>query len=285
MTSNYSAAYLVLLYRKEVNASETLNSIKQLSLKGNNSLLVIWNNGPKPLIAHDVKEFEQLGFDVIIKETVENESLSKVYNRFIDDVNSDKYIILDDDSCLNQQYIDEVYALTGDDLGVPLILSNKKLTGPRLNRKLCNKNSRVNDKDKFFAIGSGLVIGADTAAKMKSDHQQVFDERFYFYGVDSTFFFRVKQSGLSQKITIITGFEHSFSHLLKESYTVTEFRLKELSYDIGLRLRYYKPLRTGIFLLLKESVSSVVKSLRNKKQKIAIKHLLTAYLSGKHYRS
>ncbi|WP_372930522.1 hypothetical protein [Shewanella putrefaciens] len=284
MTSNYSAAYLVLLYRKEVNASETLNSIKLLSLKNNNYLLVIWNNGPKPLIAHDIKEFEQLGFDVVIKETVENESLSKVYNHFIDNFYSNKYIILDDDSCLNQEYFNEVFDLKKNEIGVPLIFSNGKLTGPKLNRKLCQKGHLITEKDKFIGIGSGLVIGQDIVEKLKRDHRQVFDERFYFYGVDTTFFFRVKQSLLSERMKVISGFEHSLSKLKKESEPVTDFRLKEMSYDIGLRLRYYKPVFSGFILLIKESISSLVKLLCKKKPKVEVKHLLNAYLSGKHYR-
>lgn len=284
MKSSYSAAFMVLLYGKETVDSETLNSIESLSLNNENHLLVIWNNGPKSLMNHDVEAFERIGFDVEMRETVNNESLSKIYNSFIDDFNSDKYIILDDDSCLNQKYFNKIFDLNTDEIGVPLILSNGIPNGPKLNRKLCCETDQVSDKDKFIGIGSGLVIGQKIVAKIKRDHQTVFDERFYFYGVDTTFFFRVKLSLLSRKIKIIPGFEHSLSKLMKESEPVTEFRLKEMSYDIGLRLRYYKPRFSGLFLLLKESISSTIKLLFNKKSKIIVKYLLKAYVSGKHYR-
>ena len=282
MKQSYSSAFLVLLYGKEIIDSETLNSIKSLTI--GNSLLVIWNNGPELLNSNDVIEFEQAGFDVKIIETIENLSISCIYNRFIKSYESDRYILLDDDSCLNQHYLNDALAIDEDHIGVPMIYSNKVLTGPKLNRKLCGKGDSITDKDKFFGIGSGLVIGKHIAEKMKHDHQQIFDERFYFYGVDSTFFFRVKMSCLSANMRIISGFEHSLSKLKKESLPVTEFRLKEMSYDIGLRLRYYKSFGTGFFLLLKESFSSAVNKIANKKRKLGVRYLWDAFLNGKHYR-
>ncbi|MGI2258572.1 hypothetical protein [Shewanella sp. GXUN23E] len=274
-----------MLYGKELADSETLNSLKALSLNGTDCLLVIWNNGPAQLKAREVDTFEQLGFDVAICETTENQSLSKIYNRFIDEFHSDKYVVLDDDSQLNQAYLQAVFQLTENEIGVPQIFSNHKLTGPKRNRKLCAVGDTVTDADKFFGIGSGLVIGKTSATRMKDDHGTVFDERFYFYGVDSTFFFRVKMSQISDRLRIISGFEHSLSKLKKESEPVTEFRLKEMSYDIGLRLRYYKPLVTGFFLVVKESLSCGLKKLRNKKPKVLTGHLLKAYFGGKHYRA
>lgn len=285
MSKHYSAAFLVLLYGKELADSETLNSLKALSLNSTDCLLVIWNNGLAQLQERNTESFEQLGFDTFTCETIENQSLSQIYNRFMSDFSSDKYIVLDDDSELNQDYLECAFSLTDSDIGVPQIFSNRKMTGPKRNRKLCVLDETVSDTDKFFGIGSGLVIGHKVAEKMKRDHGSVFDERFYFYGVDSTFFLRVKMSRLSSQIHVIIGFEHSLSKLKTESAPVTEFRLKEMSYDIGLRLRYYKPLVTGFFLVLKESMSSVLKKLRNKKPKVTVGHLLKAYFGGKHYRA
>ncbi|MCF1428878.1 MAG: hypothetical protein LPH19_13290, partial [Shewanella sp.] len=137
MSKRYSAAFLVLLYGKEAESSETLNSLKSLALQEQDCLLVIWNNGPKPLQERDLTEFEQLGVDVTICESIENRSLSKIYNQFIAEFKSEKYIVLDDDSQLNQEYLQAVFELKPDEVGVPQIFSNQKLTGPKRNRKLC----------------------------------------------------------------------------------------------------------------------------------------------------
>lgn len=131
MENNYSAAFLVLLYGKEISASETLNSIRKQKVPVGNNLLVIWNNGPELLQERHVSDFELLGFDVVIRETITNESLSKIYNQFITNYASDKYIILDDDSQLNQNYIDRAFNLTTKDIGVPQIFSGDKQTFPK----------------------------------------------------------------------------------------------------------------------------------------------------------
>lgn len=285
MIYRYSAAFMVLLYGKEIADSETLNSIKNIRLNNERFLLVIWNNGPKSIDCDNLDGFYKLGFDITIKESLENQSLAKIYNQFISEINSEKYIVLDDDSKLNQGYIDQVFRLNSTQIGVPLITCNNKLVGPKLNDRLCDLKSHVCNKDKFFAIGSGLVLGHKIAKKMQIDLGQIFDERFYFYGVDATFFFRVKKIKLNKNIKIISGFEHSLSYLKKESDITTSFRLKEMSYDLGLRLRFYKPIYASVFKVLGESVSSIIKKFRKERQKSEAKYLLKAFFTGKHYRS
>lgn len=284
MKYEYSAAFLVLLYGKTVFDSETLNSIKTLSINNEKALLVIWNNGPKSIKNNNIDDLKKLGFDVVIRETLDNQSLAKIYNQFIDEFDCEKYVVLDDDSWLNQEYFDQVFSLYENAVGVPLIYCDTKLAGPKLNRKLCNIDSKITDKDRFFAIGSGLAIGNKIVKEMKAILGQVFDERFYFYGVDSTFFFRLKMCKLREQIKIISGFEHSLSCRKKESDTVTEFRLKEMSYDIGLRLRYYKPLYSALFQVFRDAISSAIKKVLHKRRKVAAGDLLKAYFSGKHYR-
>lgn len=284
MSKKYSIAFLVLLYNKEISESETLTSFNSLNLQNEQALLLIWNNGPNSISEKNVRNFDKKELTVNIIETIGNESLSKIYNQFINDVDANKYVILDDDSSLNQNFLNAAIELTDGEIGVPLIYSNQKLTGPKLNRKLCSIDDSISNKDKFFGIGSGLVIGRRIVNQMEIDYNRVFDDRFYFYGVDSTFFFRLKQSNLNNYIKIIPGFEHSLSKLKKEAEPISEFRLKEMSYDIGLRLRYYKPMFTGIFLMIKESLTNGIKKLQHKKQKVSVRHLIRAFFIGKHYR-
>ncbi|WP_413691538.1 hypothetical protein [Psychromonas sp. KJ10-2] len=111
---------------------------------------------------------------------------------------------------------------------------------PKIQNKPYYSGVNITRKSKVVSIGSGLVIGRDVAAFVKKIYGDIFDERFYLYGVDTTFFLRVFNSNLSNRINIISGFQHSLSRLQKESNEVKKFRCIERSYDKGLTIRFYK---------------------------------------------
>ena len=101
----FDTAILVLLYNKEIEKSNTINSLVTSNCLFENSKILIWNNGPNSIKEDGVIPLLDLGYEVEIKETLNNESLSVIYNEFIDSIKSDKYIILDDDSALSSDFI------------------------------------------------------------------------------------------------------------------------------------------------------------------------------------
>jgi hypothetical protein len=279
----YNVTFLVLLYNNEIATSTTLNTLLNSKIEYHNCKLVIWNNGPRSLNCIDTMSFRGIGLDVDIQETINNESLAKIYNKFIKLVKSHKYVILDDDSHLNKNYLELTLNATESELCVPIITNKNKIEGPECNGIIVSQIKKFNVDDKLMAIGSGMVIGNKVVSDIAAVYDSTFDERFYLYGVDYTFCHRVNQIS-SIDIRIIQGFEHSLSRLADEASLVTEFRLKERSYDQGLRLRYYNPWRRSLHLAIHLLVDHLVKKLKKKKKSILLVDFLTAFIKGKHYR-
>ncbi|MDB4151158.1 hypothetical protein N9740_06640 [Pseudomonadales bacterium] len=280
----FETAILVLLYNKEIKDSNTLNSLTELKDQYHNAKLIIWNNGPSPLNNVDCQDFKDLGYDVSIEETINNESLAVIYNKFLVMERAKKYVLLDDDSVLNATYILASSNCTGTDVGMPIITTLGSIQSPRIDDKPYSPEIELDDNCKIITIGSGLVIGVDIVNKLKDNYDGVFDERFYLYGVDSTFCLRLFYSKLNDKIKVISGFSHSLSRLEKESIKQTKFRQLERSYDLGLTLRHYSSLPYAIITLLLIIIGSFKRMIFRKKQIISLPPLIKAFLSGRHYR-
>jgi hypothetical protein len=281
----FNSAVLVVLYNSEIKSSSTLLSLREHGSLLKSVKLVIWNNGPNLLTNKDVSFLSELDVDIFINETICNESLAVIYNNFLNMVDAQRYIILDDDSKLNAAYINAASKIISQGLGVPEIISFGKIRGPILNGYVCTTSSEISNKDKLLAIGSGMVVGSDFKNELLLKYTNVFDERFYLYGVDTTFFYRVFESCLSSKIEVISGFEHSLSRLESESKSISSFRKLERTYDRGLRLRYYTPIWHTVYLVVKFSFSTVLKKIQKKDTSFYYFSLLKALVMGKHYRS
>ncbi|MDO6635796.1 hypothetical protein Q4540_04725 [Pseudoalteromonas carrageenovora] len=280
----FDTAMLVLLYNKEINQSSTISSIVDSSARYTNTKIVIWNNGPEPLKERNTSSLSALGYKVEIMETLNNESLAVIYNRFIDVVKADKYILLDDDSKLNDDYINASRSNGKNNVAMPLISSNGVIEAPFINYVPYRLTLEIAPTDKIITIGSGLVIGSQIAAQIKDKHGDIFDERFYLYGVDSTFCLRLFALKLTDKIRLIDGFDHSLSRLEREDKGITEFRLKERSYDTGLTLRYYYPPLKAVYSLFRITITNFKKTLLKEAPCDNLVYLYKSFFSGKHYR-
>jgi hypothetical protein len=280
----YESSMLVLMYGCEITSSMTLNSLIEAKVKFNNSKLVIWNNGPEALDMINTAPFEFLGLEVEIVETVENVSLAKVYNEFIKSNSAKRYVILDHDSSLNSIYLKAISNISVAKIGVPKIYDNNKLVGPQLNGVLLSNDIAINDEDKFVAIGSGIVIGRHIVKKLNEYFGLIFDSRYYLYGVDTTFFLRVKLCKLNGSINIINGFSHSLSRLENESDSIKEFRKIERTYDLGLTLRHYYSFHKIVYFLIKFTYKDMKNKFFNRKTTLCYKHFIKALITGKHYR-
>jgi hypothetical protein len=279
----YNVTFLVLLYNNEISTSTTLNTLLNSEIEYHNCKLIIWNNGPSSLNCKDTIPFRAMGLDVDIQETINNESLAKIYNKFIKLVKSHKYVILDDDSHLSKNYLNLTLNATECELCIPIITCASNIEGPRCNGIIVSQIKKFDVGEKLMAIGSGMVIGNKVVSDITAIYGSSFDERFYLYGVDFTFCDRVNQIS-SIDIRVIQGFEHSLSRLVGEEALITEFRLKERSYAQALQLRYYNSRVRSLYCVISILVNHLVKKVNKKKKSILLVDFLTAYIKGKHYR-
>jgi hypothetical protein len=279
----YNVTFLVLLYKNEIATSTTLNTLLKSGFKFHNCKIVIWNNGPHNLNSKNTNAFTDMGLDVDVQETINNESLAKIYNDLFRLVRSNKYVILDDDSTLNLSYLQAALNATKYELCVPIITNKSNIKGPKCNEIIVEHTKEFEVDEQLKAIGSGMVIGNKVVSDITDIYGATFDERFYLYGVDFTFCYRVNQIGTID-IRVIQGFEHSLSRLLNETALVTKFRLKERSYDSGLQLRYYFPWWKSSYSVIAIVVQHLWKKINKKKTSIIFMDFFRALIKGKHYR-
>ncbi|MEZ9898974.1 hypothetical protein AB4379_16100 [Vibrio breoganii] len=257
---HYNNSYLVILYGKEVCQSDTLQGLAKQKLS-EEDIVIIWNNGPKKLNHFD---FE---FNYKVINTVGNISLSVIYNKFVELTKSERYIFLDDDSKINDKYMNDINFINGMSIGIPKLTSNGQTISP-----IYNNVTRTN-----YFILSGLVFTRQTVDSLIDRFGCLFDTRFYFYGVDSTFSERLKRVP-HIKQTEIRGFQHSLSNHNVESREVKEFRRKESAYCVGIYTRHYVSINT---------VLSTFRELVFRAIKMDLKwfvFFIKALFSGKHYK-
>ncbi len=268
---------LVVLYNREIYCSGTIKSLLTSTIKFEQTQLIIWNNGPKALVSEDVFALEDKGLTVHLEQSLENMALSQIYNRFIDKYGAERYVILDHDSQLNDDYLKDIYQDTPSGVLVPVIKAQGILHSPEISNGF--HQGPFTQSDDIRAIGSGLCVDDQIAKCLKQKFASIFDERFYLYGVDTTFFYRLKQAGLNDSIHLISGFQHSLSKLEQESEAATKFRRIERGCELGLTFRFY-PKKHKLKSLLRITFARCFKL-----GLFSVTHLYKALLKGKHYRA
>ncbi|MFI3247208.1 MAG: hypothetical protein R3Y10_12160 [Ferrimonas sp.] len=277
--NEYKSAFLVILYDKELHESSTLSSLEKSSIKLEKCTLTIWNNGPNKLKIRDVSSFEKKGINVNIIETIDNISLSKIYNLFIKSIGADSYIFLDDDSQLTDLYIRDAISNKKDEVSIPIIADEQGNTiKPRINRRVITIPQKILSSAAMESAGSGLILGKEVIKSIEDLYDDIFDERFLFYGVDSTLFLRLNKIN-TINVNVINGFSHSFS--LREE-NISQFKKMEFSSALGLKLRHYK--KYGGLTLIRKVITSPFKAILNKNKKTYIGEIFMSYISGKHYK-
>ncbi|GAC23343.1 hypothetical protein GMES_1044 [Paraglaciecola mesophila KMM 241] len=270
---------LVVLYSCEAKNSQTINTLISSGGARNNVQLIIWNNGPELLEDTNLEVLRNEGFEAVkIIETTNNIALSKIYNDFIKKWPSSRYIMLDHDSTLNKQYVDLALEDESIEIGVPLITVDGEVKSPSMDIRKGHEDGPYNHKDRIVGIGSGIVLSESAILMLKNRYTHVFDERFYLYAVDTTFFFRVRDAGLNEKLKLIHGFEHSLSRLEVESNEKAMFRKIERSCAIGLCTRFY-------FLHCKTLFLKIIAKKILGRDTFLVKTIISSIFSGRHYRS
>lgn len=275
---------LIILYNKEIKDSMTVKHLLKCEPLLNTKV-VVWNNGPFPVQFSDSESlFNEYGYSFEYIESLNNRSLAEIYNIVIDRNHALRYVILDHDSKVSDFYLRDVSLISSDGVGMPKIYVNNTLVNPCIDMSPIESPPADLGNKIITTIGSGLVIGNSVASLVKENFGNVFDERFILYGVDTTFCYRLSMLEIQNLIKIIHGFEHSLSRLglEKEKIETLEFRKKERSCDLGLRIRFYHAGRvSGFFSFF---LSFFKRFLLRKEQQYNFFIVISCILLGKHIR-
>ncbi len=269
---------LIVAYDCSMENSATLTSILASKLGFDGARLCFWNNGPhymSPLPGTLAAPAER-SLEVSIRQTCQNAPLSWIYNYFIKNFPGDRYVILDHDSILSNEYLQHILARKKTFLGMPTILVEGEPQYPRSNRRF--SLGPYTNRDDVFSIGSGLLLSHEATRCIENAYGNIFDDNFALYGVDISLFKRIQKLGFTEKLESLPGFEHSLSRLKSETKELKHFRRVEKSYYFGLMLRHYpsaRRLRTLLKQLLRLPLG---------RNKLLFRKALKAFLTGRHER-
>jgi GT2 family glycosyltransferase len=188
----------VVLYKRQIDASETLVSLRRLDFVtlGFDVEVHIWDNSPTPLWP----EQGTLPPNWRYISSTSNDALSKAYNTLIRGTSRSYVMIFDQDSCVTETLflrlragIEEVIA----DVFVPMIKHDGRVISPGRLRWIKGAPLRAVHPGallpkNFTAMMSGLCISRSALLRHGA---QPFDERLRFYGIDTRFCRDLSQHG------------------------------------------------------------------------------------------
>lgn len=274
--------FVVVLYGCEISDSSTLNSLKEhiSNLDNQHITLYIRNNGPQTVFfdEHYFSGFQRVFFT----ENINNVALSKIYNDAIAIDAFDYVVILDQDSILECEFFLSLKKAIKDnvDLLLPKIIAKNIIRYPKLNRKII-EHGEYTSKEKLSSISSGLVISNRLIEVYENHFSDIFDERFVFYGVDSSFFLRLRKIKENVRVRCDGYIYHSLSSIDEDiNKKNCNFRLVEGLYDLSLQMRFY-PRVSVLFYFLRKLFYNIF-SVKNHDKAII---MLSVFFRGKHPRS
>ncbi|PIA86234.1 glycosyltransferase [Streptococcus parauberis] len=170
---------IIVLYNKSYKDSITINS---LSKTNHNFNLVIYDNGTKDF--GNREWCNQNNFTYLGDGT--NRGLSYAYNRAIEQINpsqNDFLVILDDDTYLSEDYINELVSISNSkssfDVFLPIVKTEKFILSPsrieHSGRVILLENVRNIDYSNITAINSGMVVKGNVYKNIKYDENLFLD--------------------------------------------------------------------------------------------------------------
>ncbi|MEQ1106348.1 hypothetical protein, partial [Acinetobacter ursingii] len=235
------------------------------------------NNGPK-LIKLKINIPYKLTIELI--NSIQNRPLSSVYNEFIDYYQDfDRYIILDDDTQLNENYISRFETEDYYDLELPKIMnSSKEIYYPLKKWKVIGdeENFLINGREDIFSIGSGIIMSKKLVNSFLDKKKKVFNENFVFYGVDFSLFFEINKTDFP--VLIITSYTQLL-HDMSLHGEVSKDKKYQLYLNYAIQMRHYPS-----FLTLKTFLYSIYCLLRDKDVRKCY-CFFKVFLVGKHPKS
>ncbi|MFT6834446.1 MAG: hypothetical protein ACJA0H_000477 [Francisellaceae bacterium] len=207
----------VVLYSEPAGKTLTFTSISRVDFKRLNikPFFYIKDNS---IAGHSNSFFEEgFGHEYCVAHNTKNEKLSVVYNEMIsfsviNDVPSDIYIILDDDSKIMHDYFCGLidFYKSEASVAVPIIRNNGEIISPGKVDGIKGKSitesefrTGVNKNKNFVAMMSGTAI----KESIFEVDGITFCEKLSFYGVDTKFFLDYQEK--NNKIFII---DYSLEH-------------------------------------------------------------------------
>jgi GT2 family glycosyltransferase len=254
---NNMIAVLIVLYDTEISNSVSISSILSCDNLDKVSITIV-NNGPRKIQGPNdfVDTYSEIFRHISFIESIDNRPLSKLYNEFLNDnVGNDNFVILDGDSCFEHNYFTKIINKSFD-LYVPRILSveDGKYYYPTIYKNVVSSEGSLTSQG-LMSISSGLVINSTVVTLMKKKYSKVFDESFALYGVDTSFFLRLRTLKVDLNIVCGSVINHSLSRVKKEE--ISSFRFKERLYDTAIIARRYPNIERVIYYL-KRLLKSII---------------------------
>ena len=217
---------LVVLYNKACEESETLKSISKWKEK---IRIVIFDNST--IENSNDKYCLQEGFLYFSKG--KNLGLSKAYNYSIDHLkleDEDYVIILDDDTVLSDEYLEEVHRSIhlGKDVLLPIVRCGQDIISPTNIKFKCGskmvKSVHELDFKQMSAINSGMVVSAKVYKKIR------YNEKLFLDCIDHEFMRMVRKFKFSIYI-LKNNIRQNFSRNEKPKLESALFRFKLFKKD------------------------------------------------------
>jgi len=248
---------LIVLYECKVKESLSYISLLKSSEYLSNSKLILWDNSPsiQSVDTDNISFFQHVEYI----HTPENMSLSKIYNRVIQENEENDYlIILDQDSSFSSDYLEKLNSAiikhSSINLFLPLIKSEQTIVSPG-DYKIFKgsywgkEKYGIIDTKNILAINSGMVINFNYLKNIYKGY----DERLRFYGTDT--FFMLEYAENNDFLFVIDYvFKHKSALLDRdESIDKQIIRLKDLffSWKITNEHKKFNLILINIYILIK----------------------------------
>lgn len=253
---------IVVVYNLKLKESTTLSTILNTNLVNIILTINVWNNGPILLDNHDImmckEAFSNKGIILNVYQDIRNIALSKIYNYILSKKESCFYTLFDQDSGLESDFFQNIIINSGYAIITPQVFSIA--TSRQIFPTYIGEPGCIEEGDfivnKAFTISSGLTLSKKLVDYMIAIYGDVFDERFAFYGIDGSFFYRIKKliEVDNRRITgmCVGQMRHSLA-MLNES-EMNEWRLTEVWYDriLNRSICTHRPKLNTFIILIKK---------------------------------
>ena len=250
---------IIVIYNKEISEcislSSLLSSLAHFPSSVNISL-TLWNNGPHEIDADSLEVYRCERFqDIKLHNQLDNLPLSQVYNLYLSNVNSDFVAFFDDDTIVGPSYFKGLIDFTLMSPSPSVMIPTIRVDNFDIYPVEFSTRSPIVLSDSLdgyiVSVMSGICVNKAALNGLLKLQSNYMDERFAFYGVDTSFLLNLQEL---TNLKIISGgiLEHDLSSISED--VMTDFRYNERMFDHILMIfnygRFYKKLHFLKFVFL-----------------------------------
>ena len=228
----YKLKILIVLYNKLPLESETLVSFltfkEQLS---NYAKLIIWDNSKKYWNDNQVEKMKEALAPLQFKYVANglNTSLSKLYNKVIQTINHDEFLVIfDHDSSINISYFEKLQQSIKKNqdinLFVPIVIYDNQIVSPAT---LWHFKGSYWKNEKYGKISSKGVTAINSGMAIRGSYLASefigYDEDLKFYGTDDDFMWKYSKDN-SHFYVLNTRIDHVLNFFENTSLNDKIFR-------------------------------------------------------------